>query len=177
MRGRDSGMDLLKVILRIVHIASGVYWTGMIWFFALFFLPRIKEAGPEGSRVMGRITAPPFPQLTSWAAGLVSLTGIWMYWLDSAGFSVAWIQTPTGIVIAVGGLAGLLAFGEGLMVSRPAALRLAALGKEAAAAGGQPTPAQAAEMQQLGGRLERVIYRAAYLLGVAVLAMAAARYL
>lgn len=170
-------MDLLKAILRIVHIASGVYWTGMIWFFVLFFLPRIKQAGPEGSRVMGRITAPPFPQFTSWAAGLVALSGVLMYWLDSAGFSAAWITTRTGIALTIGGLAGLLAVGEGLFVSRPTTARLAALGKEIAAAGGQPTPAQAAEMQQMAGRLERVVYRAAYLLAVAVLGMAAAQYL
>jgi uncharacterized membrane protein len=165
------------IVLRIVHIGSAVFWAGTIFFFALFFLPRIKALGPEGGGVMQRITAPPFPAAMTWAAALTALSGVLLYWRSSGGFRAEWVTTGTGLVLAIGGLSGLFAFLEGLLVSRPTTLRIAALGRAVAAAGGPPTPAQGAELQTLAAKLERALYRGAYLLLAALVGMAAARYL
>lgn len=37
-------MNLYLAVLRVVHIFSGVFWVGTIFYFALFFLPRIKRS-------------------------------------------------------------------------------------------------------------------------------------
>lgn len=40
-------MNLYLAVQRVVHIFSGVFWVGTIFYFALFFLPRIKTLGPD----------------------------------------------------------------------------------------------------------------------------------
>lgn len=74
-------------------------------------------------------------------------------------------------------LAAIIAFVRGLVVTKPTADRLAVVANAVAAAGGPPSPAQMAEMQQLQAKLTNGARVIAYLLGLTVLAMAAARYL
>ncbi|MBI3975371.1 MAG: hypothetical protein HY334_03175 [Armatimonadetes bacterium] len=170
-------MDLYMAFLRLVHIFSGVFWVGTIFYFALFLLPRIKALGPDGGKVMQHMTGPPFPTAMTAAGGLVTLSGILLYWRDLGGFQSAWIATPTGLAFTIGGLAGLLAFGEGFFVSRPATEKMGALGREIAVSGGAPTAAQAAEMQRLAGKLEKALYRTAYVLIFTLIGMSVAPYL
>jgi uncharacterized membrane protein len=33
------------IILRLIHILSGIFWVGTAFFFVLFFEPTIKAAG------------------------------------------------------------------------------------------------------------------------------------
>lgn len=170
-------MEIYVIILRLVHMFAGVFWTGSIFFLALFLLPRVKQAGPIGVQFMQRLSQPPLTATFSTAAGLVVLSGILLYWRDSAGFQTAWIATPVGLAFTLGGLMGVGAASIGIFVSRPTANRMGALGREIAAAGGTPTPAQGAEAQRLSARLERALYQTAYMLVIALLAMSVARYL
>jgi hypothetical protein len=63
----------------------------------------------------------------------------------------------------------------GVFVQRPAAERLGALGAQIGAAGGAPTPEQAAEMQALRGRLSKVTRLTAWHVLLASLLMASHR--
>lgn len=170
-------MDLYVIVLRLLHLFSGVFWVGTIFFYALFLLPRVKQAGPLGAQFMQRLSQPPLTATLSLAAGLVVLSGILLYWRDSGGFQVSWIGTPPGLAFALGGLVGLGAASIGIFVSRPTANRMGGLGGEIAASGGQPDPMQVTEMQGLSARLERALYQTAYLLVLSLIAMAVARYL
>lgn len=170
-------MDLYIIVLRLAHIVFGVFWVGAVWFNALFLLPSVEATGAEGRKVMQHIAATNFPALMTWSSILVVVSGILLYWKDSAGFQVAWIGTAAGITLTISGLAGLAVFGDGLFTSRRAAQRLASIGQEVAASGGPPTSPQAAEIQQLAEKLERGTYRSAYLLAIAVIGMSIARYL
>ena len=125
--------NVFMIVLRLVHLFAAVFWTGTIFYFSLFFLPRVKGFGPEGGRIMQRLTAPPFPEAMTWAGALVALSGVLLYWRNSGGFQSAWIGTPNA--------------------------------------------EQAAEMQKLAAKLEKGIYRTAYLLLVALAGMAVAPYL
>ncbi len=165
------------IVLRIVHFFSGVFWAGTVFFFALFLLPRVKQAGPVGGQFMQRLSAPPLPQTMSTAGGLVVLSGLLLYWRDSGGFQGAWMGTPTGVTFLIGGLLAIGALSIGLFVSRPAADRMGKLGREIAASGGPPTPAQMEEVQALSAKLERGVYQTAYVLLVTLMTMSIARYL
>jgi uncharacterized membrane protein len=165
------------VILRLIHVFGGIFWVGVVWYNALFFLPRVKSFGQERGRIMQTMAAPPFPQYMTAASVSTVLSGILMYWNTSAGFSAAWILTVPGLVLTIAGLLGIVLVVEGFFVQRPAGLRMAELGRQAASAGGPPTPAMIEEMQALSARLERATYRGAYLLVLAVLGMATFRYL
>jgi hypothetical protein len=170
-------MNLVMVVLRLIHIFAGVFWVGTIWYTALFFLPRVKTFGPDTGRIMQTFTAPPFPMYMTWAAVLSALSGIIMYWRDSAGVSGAWLTTVPGITLTIAGLLGIAAVLEGLIVSRPATIRMGELGREVAASGKPPTPAAMQEMQAIAAKLERALYRTAYLVLLTVIGMATFRYL
>ncbi|HEY6102731.1 MAG TPA: hypothetical protein VI007_05840 [bacterium] len=170
-------MNLTIAVLRLIHIFAGVFWVGTIWYFALFLLRRVKTFGQDTGRIMQTITAPPFPTYMAVAAILSPLSGIIMYWRDSAGFSRAWLATTPGIVLTIAAVLGIAAALEGLFESLPTTLRMARLGRAVAASGKPPAPAVMQEVQALSARLERVLYRMAYLMLLAVIGMATFRYL
>ena len=75
-------MDIAMLILRSIHILSGIFWVGTALFFVLFFDPTIKAAGPAGGTIMGRLTLTRFPLAMAWASILTVGIGFLMYWLD-----------------------------------------------------------------------------------------------
>jgi hypothetical protein len=111
------------------------------------------------------------------AAGLTILAGLLMFWRVSNGLDADWIGTATGVTLTIGALSAIVAFSIGLSVSRPAMLSVAGIGRAVAASGGPPTPDQAAQLQALQGRARRAGSIVTVLLIVAVITMAAARYL
>lgn len=169
-------MNLVMVVLRLIHIVSGIFWVGVIWYMALFFLPRVRAFGQERGRIMQTMAAPPFPQYMTAASVGTVVSGILMFWYSSAGFSAAWLVTPAGVVLTVAGLLGLGVVAEGVFVQRPIGTRMGELGRQAAR-GEPPNPAVMQEMQALAARLERATYRGAYLLALAAIGMATFRYL
>lgn len=110
------------------------------------------------------------------AGGLTILSGFAMYEHVSGRFQLAWMGTGTGLALTIGGLAGILAAIPGGMVGA-AGQRIGAVAREIASAGATPAPAQMAEIQSLQTRIQVLLSRwTAILLLVAVVAMAAARY-
>jgi hypothetical protein len=170
-------VDFYVIVMRLLHIFCGVFWVGTIFFYALFLLPRVKQAGPLGAQFMQRLSQPPLTDTLSLAAGLVVLSGVLLYWRDSGGLQAAWMRTGPGMALTLGGIVGIGAASIGIFVSRPTVNRMGVLGREIAAASGQPTPSQLSEMQALSVRLERALYRTAYLLVPSLIAMAVARHL
>jgi uncharacterized membrane protein len=170
-------MDIYMIILRLIHVLSGIFWVGTALFFVLFFEPTIKAAGPAGGTVMGRLTLTRFPMVMAVSSILNVATGFLMYLIDSGGFQINWISTPSGVTITIGSVAGILAFLLGLAVEMPASARMATLQKEIQAAGGAPAPSQMEEMQVLQEKISNGSRWGAVLMVIAVLGMAIAREL
>jgi len=163
-------------ILRLIHILGGIFWLGVVWYMALFFLPRVKALGQDRGRIMQMMAAPPFPLSMTAASTATALSGVLLYWNTSGGLDWRWVTTPVGVVLGIAGLLAILVVIEGWFVQRPIGLRMAELGHQAGA-GGPPTPAVMQEMQALSTRLERATYRGAYLLTLTAIGMAIFRYL
>jgi hypothetical protein len=171
-------MDVYLIILRIVHIAAGVFWVGAAALFFFFIEPTIKEMGPTGGAVMGHLAQKKkMPVAILASAGLTILAGILLYLQVSGGFDVDWITSSVGLTFTIGGLAAIAAFLVGLTVVKPSVDRLGALGAEIQAAGGQPSEVQATQLQAVDRKLKTVGRLNMGLLTLAVLAMATARYL
>lgn len=171
-------MDVYMLILRVIHIFAGVIWAG--WAFALvsFVEPASRAAGPEGGKFMQTLVGKTkIIQTMTVAPLLVILTGLLMYWRVSGGLSGLWIVSGPGLALTLGSLAGILAYVSGLVISRPAAARLAALSKDMQSAGGPPSPEQMAELGAQQERLSKGGRYAAILLAVSVIGMSAARFL
>lgn len=162
--------------LRAVHILAGALWVGAAVFNALFLIPAVIASGPAGGQVMRVIAqARRLPVFMNTVMLVTLLTGLWLYWLTSAGLNPGWLRSSPGLTFSFGALCAIVTAAMGLLVSVPTVRRIGQLG--AAIGGGPPSPAQAAEMGALQHRLLRAARVGAVLVVIAMLAMAMARYL
>jgi hypothetical protein len=109
----------LLILLRIVHIASGVAWVGFAFLFAGFITPTVRTLGPvEGSRFLNRLLDHRwFSVYISSVEGLAVLSGGVLYWNASAGFNYRWMVSPTGAAFGLGALAAVAALLVSVRVS------------------------------------------------------------
>jgi len=171
-------MDFVPLLLRVVHIVCGVYWAGALLFVATFLEPSMRAAGPDGAKVMSAMMQRRFLDVMPVIALLTILTGVDLYRRASGGFNPAWIHTGYGMSMTLGALAAIVAFTIGVGVMRPAAKRVSRLAPAAQQLpAGPDRDATLAEVQRLRGRMAVTGRWVASLLGLAVIGMAAARYL
>ena len=170
-------MDIYVIVLRLIHIFSGIFWVGTSFFLYFFLQPGVKAAGPAGGAVMGRISTSRFPMVIGLAALFTVLAGFLLYWKDSGGLQLDFITSSAGIMLTLGALGGIVAFGVSFGVQMPVTLRMAAIQKAAQASGQPPTPAQMQELQVLGKRMEVATRWGVIFMIIAVIGMATAREL
>ena len=168
-------MESLMIILRVIHILSGIFWVGTNLFNIFFLEPAVKGAGPAGGAVMGKLASGKFPLVIAIASILTVIVGFIMYIIDSKGFQASWILSPGPLTLTVGAVAGIAAAAVGLFVQRPTLLLMAALQKQIQQTGGQPTPEQAAELKKLQARFTNASRWALALMVIAVIGMESAR--
>ncbi len=169
-------MDALLVTTRLLHVLLGTFWAGTLIFNALFLVPAIRDAGPDGAKVVAGLMRRRFLDVMPLVAVLTILSGLWLYWHVSGGFQPAYMGSSIGMTYGAGALASIAAFLIGVGVMRPAMLRAAALTQAAAQAAPAEREAQLAAAQALrlrGVTAGRVV---AALLVLAVAAMAVGRY-
>jgi hypothetical protein len=172
-----SRMHPVTTVLRLVHIGSGVYWAGSIFFFVTFLEPSLRSLGPDGGKVMIRLFERGFLKLIPIVAILTVLSGLWLLWILSSGFKAEYMGSSVGRSLSSGGALAIIALLVGLTVMRPAASGIWAIAKR------MPTETDEAvkkglmaEMDRLRARnlvAARVVF--ALLIG-AVAMMAVARY-
>lgn len=172
-------MDPLLLLLRILHIASGIFWVGAAFAFFLFVGPSAKAIGPDGQGAflhqVGRVRR--FPKAILGAGIITVLAGATLYWRDSGGLSADWIATGTGIGFSIGAVAGIASLALGLTTIEPTINRLLDMGVTLRTEGRPPTAEEGATLVTLDQRLTRVGQIDLVLLSIAVLMMATARYL
>jgi uncharacterized membrane protein len=174
----EEAMNIyLLLLLRLVHIVAGVGWVGGAAVHTLFVEPSARATAPESGRFMqyfmGRRRYSTFMAVTS---GLTVLAGSLLLWNSSAGLQPAWLTSGPGLMFTIGSAVGIVVYLWGTFLIAPRASRLSALGKALAAAGGPPSPAQAAELQKLDREMAFIVRVDFALLMIALLAMATARY-
>ncbi|HZB01840.1 MAG TPA: hypothetical protein VE800_07005 [Actinomycetota bacterium] len=170
-------MDIYMVVLRIVHILAGVFWVGSALVIFLFLQPAAREVGPAAGPFMTHLAQRKrLPDITLGAAGLTVLAGLLMYWRVTGGLDPDFITTAWGLSLTIGAIAAIAAIALGASIVRPSMVKAGAIAQAAAAAGG-PTPEQGAEIQALQQRVRATGSVIIPLLVLAVVAMAAARYL
>ena len=160
-------------VLRLVHIACGLFWAGGAVTVGFWVLPAVVAAGPAGGAVMrGVVVDRKLPQVMTVAGLLTVLAGLRLYQLK---FSVPWVGTPEGLVLTLGGLLAIGGLIIGVGFQRPTSMRLADLAAQVAATGGPPTPAQAEQLAALQKRSVKLGKVLGWHLGVAALLMASLR--
>lgn len=166
-------MDFYVLLLRIVHIVGAAFWAGSAFLLTGYVAPAAGQAGPEGAKFMQRLVlGTRYIAAISAAAGLTVLTGLLLYWRASEGLRGEWMSAGTGVMLTIGGLAGIAALIAGILTGS-SSRKLAELG---ASLGGPPSPEQAGEIAGLQTRLSNLGVTSSILLVVALIAMASARY-
>ncbi len=164
----------LVIVLRLVHIISGVFWVGaglVMFFFIGPTLGATAEAGQKFAQHL--MTKTRFTAILTTSAILTVLAGAVLYWRDSDGLSSNWMHTSQGLGFGVGAFFGLIGLVFGAMVGSTNGA-LARLGSQIQ---GKPTPDQMAQIGALRKRLSLVSPINAYSLIIATLLMAISRYL
>jgi uncharacterized membrane protein len=168
----------IPLVLRLVHIILGVFWAGTVFFLVLFLAPAMGRVGPDSGKVMVQINKARFFEIMPLAALITILSGTWLMWIDSNGFGAPFFGSHWGVSLTVGGVAALMAFLVGTLIMRPATLRMLALGPRLGAAqSDEERGALGAQMDVLRRRSRTSSVWVAWLLLLAVAAMAGARYL
>jgi uncharacterized membrane protein len=167
------------LLLRLLHIVTGVVWVGAVTLLTLLILPSLRAAGPAGGAVMQQLTQVRRMPLWLMAGSVLTLvSGIGLYWHDSGGFqSSAWLGSGSGRMFGLGGVLAIAGAAIGMIVNGPAAKRLGELMGQIQSAGRPPSADQSAELQRLQGRLSSVGMLVMILLLLATAAMAVARYM
>ena len=171
-------MDTLMVILRLIHIFAGIAWVGFGLFLLFLLVPTVRKVGPEGRAFMrGFLKHSGFNRVMPIVSLLTTAAGLWLYYKVSDGFNADWMNSTGGMVLSIGSVAGLLAFGHGATATGPATEKIVKLGDAIEAQGGPPSPDQLAEMQTLQKKMGLHGRISVGLLVIAVVGMSAARYM
>lgn len=142
-------MALLMIVLRLIHIFSGVFWAGTSFFNLAFLANTVNATGEEGRKVFQHLVFKTrFAATMLTVAVLTFLSGLLMYWRLS-GFRLNFLTTGYGLVLTLGAIAGILAFGAGYGMQYRVIQKMKALRAEIEAGGGPPSPDQIAKMQSL----------------------------
>jgi uncharacterized membrane protein len=162
---------------RILHIVGAALWVGSVFIFTVAVGPAARAMGPEGGRLMQILEKErKLPQVMTFLAVTTLVSGGFLYWHDSAGFTLDWIGSRVGITFTVGAVLAVVVFAMGFLVLRPTTARMAAIGEEVRQGGGPPTEAQAAAIARAQRTMAMAGRATLILLALSTVAMAVARY-
>ena len=164
------------VFFRILHIFAGIVWVGAVVFLALVVGPAAARTGKDSTPfILNMFGYSVLNRMLAIAAFLTTLAGLALYERVSNTFDADWMSTSRGIVLSIGSLAGLLAFGHGFALSRYGG-RMQTIARDILGTQGPPSPEQMISIQQIQQKLRVNGVISMGLLIIAVFGMSAARY-
>ena len=106
--------SLIMIVLRLIHIISGVFWAGAVMSIAWFLLPAQQAIGQPGGAFMQQLMfRQRFRAFVLAAMVLTILSGVTMYARLTMLTHGAWASSRTGIVLGIGAVAAIIAGGIG----------------------------------------------------------------
>jgi uncharacterized membrane protein len=170
-------MNSTMIVLRLIHILTGAFWAGALFFVAGFLVPSANVSGPAGAVMMRQVMGVrKFPVFVGIAATLTVLSGISMYWHDNSISAGSFARSRGGMTYGLGAIAALITFGIAARMVAPTGEKILKLGAAIQAAGGAPTPAQISEVDALQNKIAFASRLGASFMVIAVAAMAIGRY-
>jgi len=165
-------LTYLIVILRLIHILSGVFWVGSTIFLSFFVMPTIQATAGAGQKFLIYLVAKrPLGVAIDISARLTAIAGGFLYWIDSDGLTSGWLYSGPGWGFGIGGLFGLI----GLIFDMLAVKQIKILSKTVSIQG-EPPLEQMDHFRSTQKRLGDFSAISGIVLVVALLCMATARY-
>src|SRR5262245_55431286 len=120
--------------VRAIHVLAGGLWVGFAVFSAWWLIPLAQDLGPDAARVTSSLKRRGYIVAVPVIALIGILSGLWLYWRYTAGFSSEVSRTASAMTFGTGGMLAILAFLVGIIVVRPAMVRSTAMARDAATA-------------------------------------------
>ena len=156
---------LIVTALRLLHIVAGLIWVGAALLMSYFIEPTAASASDGNGFLRALYSKSNFPRLIPLSAVITTVAGLLLYGILSYHEAMS---SAMGIILTLGALFGLLAFGHGYFsVWRRA-------GEYAAAAASDET--DDASLAQLQEKMRRNGRLSLWLALVSLALMAGARY-
>lgn len=120
------------LIIRVIHVICGAAWLGSVLFTAWVLMPAMAQAGPDAAKVGAQIDKRGMHAFMGIVSGLAVLSGIYLYWHYTAGFSPEISRSHGGMAFGFGGFVAIAALvigasGVGRSMKKAAALALQAV--------------------------------------------------
>jgi len=167
-------MNIYLLVLRLIHILTGVIWGGGALIMEFFIGRSVAGAGEAGQKfmqyLMGKLQMHKF--MTAMAISTVA-AGALLYWHDSDGLTSGWIKGGSGVGFTIGAVFGLIAFVSGAIFGASNG-KLGEIGMQVQ---GNPTEEQLSQVAALQKRIKAVSPIHVYSLIIALIFMAVSRYL
>jgi uncharacterized membrane protein len=164
------------LILRSLHIGGGIMWVGSAALYLLLLVPVARALQPAGQKFLQTL-GPRLGATLGIVTTITVLSGTLLYArFFAGGISFIW-TTGAGLGFTVGAVAALGSYILGTTYFGKMQGKIARLGAEMESAQSAPNPAQVREMSRLQSSLMKAYQFDFFLLVVAMLAMAVARYL
>lgn len=165
------------IVLRFFHVVASVCWAGGGFIFFLFVEPTAKALAPTGMQfVQYMVTKRRFSIFMVVSSTLTVLSGALLIWQLTGGQLIGYMKTGPGLGFSLGSIVGIVVYFVGLFGINPRAIRLSKIGDEIQAAGGPPTPEQAAELHKLDKEMSALSLADFVLVALSLGLMATARY-
>lgn len=163
------------VIVRAIHIFAAIIWVGGSLTISILLTRIMANGGPQvgGAVVRAIYLHSPFLKVIPAAAITTVLAGLYMYGRNAEGTLVTSGDTTQKVILGIGALFGLMAFGHGLFLAQ-LGTKYSAVAK---AAGDNPTEEQMAQMTAIGQRIAKNGPIVSILMIIAVIGMVLPRYL
>ncbi len=158
-------MDAEMIVMRVVHILAGVVWAGSAIFLAVVLDPRLRALGPDVQRSVTAALAPALRLVLEGGAAVTILAGLAL--VIRMGRLEDLLDTNWGLAITVGLVTSLLAHATGA-IAAATAKRMAHAGRE--------TSDEQAKADRLSNRATLLARITAVMVVIAVVTMAAARF-
>src|SRR5687767_5651051 len=138
------------LILRILHIACGVFWAGTALVMVFYIFPAVERAGADGGKILQAITGTnKFPQVLALVSAVTVATGLLLMWHLSSGFTPSWFTSKYGMSLAIGGFTALIAFFQAVFINRPSIMRSESIMHFVAQRNGVPTDQERNELMRI----------------------------
>jgi len=124
-------MTTFYLTVRFLHVLAGAMWVGFAVFSAFFLMPAIQEAGPDGGKVMAALERRGVVALIPIIVTVTILSGLWLYWRYTGGFSPEISRSHAGMAFGTGGALAILAAIIGIGVVSRSLAKASALMKQA----------------------------------------------
>ena len=109
--GYSSAVDLFqwKVIIRWLHVISGVMWVGLLWYFNFVQIPNMPNIPDDQKPAIGKVIAPAALFWFRWGAMGTILFGLYLALLQGILIDALMLNGgPNTVVIGIGMWLGLI---------------------------------------------------------------------